>query len=416
MSLKNIIYILDRISVKNILSKVFILFITISFLSQPFYVYSEVFLYAPSSGKSTSQFLYEVKPGDIIKDTVEINNGGNENLNLKISAVDSYSTPEGGITSLSPNVKSEKVGTWIKTESENLNINSKGVVKLKFTASVPKDTTSGEYLGVILATPVTAKKPEHPVSLDFVKSIKVYFHVKGEYKISTKAGGLNILTPSDSDFTSEKEKLPYLGKTSMVIRVNLENSGNVFSRVEGKYKIIQNGKEQKSGTSTFDLYPDAGSRYFYIVPSIPYLVGNTKVEFSYKTVPINFKSKDVTITDDVGILNDSVDLSQTELNQFSPEKVKPFQTEAQRLEILNPPKEIIKENVIVKKSNNLSNTIVWIMGSILILISAILITAVYIKSNKPELWVRLVKYFFDIKNTVLNYFQSINSKLTKKFK
>lgn len=415
MSLKNFKSILNPVSVKNILSKVFILFITISFLNQSFYAYSEVFLYAPSSGKSTSQFLYEVKPGDVIKDTVEINNGGNENLNLKISTVDSYSTPEGGITSLPSNVKSEKVGTWIKTESENLNINSKGVVKLKFTASVPKDTASGEYLGVILATPVTAKKPEHPVSLDFVKSIKVYFHVKGEYKISTKAGGLNILTPSDSDFMSEKEKLPYLGKTSMVIRVNLENNGNVFSRVEGKYKIIQNGREQKSGASKFDLYPDAGGRYFYIVPSIPYLVGNTKVEFSYKTLPINFKSEDITITNGTGVLNDYVDLSQTEFNQFSPEKVKPFQTEAQRLEILNPPKEV-EENVIVKKSDNLSNIIIWIMGSILILISAILITAVYIKSNKPELWIKLVKYFFDIKDMVLNYFQSIKSKLTKKLK
>ncbi len=328
---------------------------------------AEVFLYNGSDKQSLkSTFIYKVKPGEQVKDSLKIVNNDAKDVNLSLLASDLIANQDGIIAPTSG--ENKFLGSWISTGTQEVSISANSTVNVPFTISVPKDAKNGEY-GASLVAKDILKKQAGSVTIKTNKSIKFYVLVGEEnHTLNTEVKNLDIVDPRDNSFQEVKSKIPSLGKENMVVKFDAENTGDVFSRLEGEYTIKGEKWKEEKGVVSFDLVPGVGFRTLYISTNKPYQTKNTEFSFKYRIVPIN-PIDNLEKLNIEGDLTSSLTLNQNDLSKYGNSQFKPVQTEEERIADLNK-KPIAKNSVgVIENIFRVLVTIILLFLTTLILVA-----------------------------------------------
>lgn len=304
---------------------------SLSFVNIP--TNAEVFLYSSGGVLSKETLSYSVKPGQTISDTVQLYNTGNTDETLLVGAQDLEVTEEGSFT-LSPlNVKSTEVGSWINLQVNRITIAANESVKIPFTITIPANVSSGQYLGGISATNTTSTN-NAAVAIQTRKAIRVYLTVNDDLTIKPEVSQFAIISPTDADFQSQKQRMKYLGRDNMIAYFSVEDKGNVFSTMKVNYAITFPNGELKKNEIVYNLAPRAGKRIVYVITNEPYRVGRTTIDVNYTIEPQNIDAKKVVLENPSGLMQATINLSQSDYDAFANAEQK-ANTRLSQLE--NPP-------------------------------------------------------------------------------
>jgi hypothetical protein len=284
-----------------------------------------------SDPKETGWFKYSVDPGSTIDDFVVVSNVGAEDTNVDLRSNDAVTTEDGAFTIVSNDLPNKEVGKWIDIKENILTVPAGKALKVPFKIQVPADAKPGEYAGGLSITEVD--KPDgtaSPLSVKTRIGNRIYLTVKGDQTVSTSVKDLSILNPKTDNFGDELRKRAFIKPENLVFKFTAENTGTVYTTLNGSFKIAQPDGKVLNQTFTRNLTPRNGSKIFYIETSVPYQVGQTVLNLEYSTKPQNApKDGDNTkfnYSNDKGALDFTLNLTSAELDQFAKMVAKPEQT------------------------------------------------------------------------------------------
>jgi hypothetical protein len=350
-------------------------------------VRAEIFLYKNRNETyATDKFVFKVKPGDTIQDKFEIVNSNNSEQNLKITSTNPIVT---GAGALAPNLSYFDPTINLNIETKNIALKAKKSVFIDFTTTIPSDLKDGEYLTFIYVESQQDTKSQAQIGARINKTLKIFFQVNSDFTLSTKLNNLNIIDPADNNFQTETGKLKYLGRQNLVAAIDAENTGNIFGRIEGEYRLLQNGKEIKKDKAVFDLVPGVGARTFYIITNVAYAEGENRVEFDYKIVPQNVPSESVKYVNASGKLDNAVKLTKGDLDKFSNVSYAAIQTEQQRIEKLSLQ---ISQNPNQENQSDKIDVSSYIMLGLIVVLVGIAGVIFGIRYYQPARWQKIVSW------------------------
>jgi LysM repeat protein len=174
--------------------------------------------------RSTSIFVHELKPGESIRDGVEVINNTDQPKTVEVYATDSL-VASGGAFSCEQKADSlDFEGKWITLDKSVVELKPNGSEVVGFTIKVPESTSVGEHNACIAFSAVEApvESSVNGVQLSFRSAIRVAITIPGEI---TKA-----LT-----FESIES---YLKGDKIIITEQVRNSGNVSLDTELKTDLL----------------------------------------------------------------------------------------------------------------------------------------------------------------------------------
>lgn len=184
-----------------------------------------------SDGGPRAIFEYDVKPGDVISDSLSVRVIGPNQITFGVYGSDALLN-ESGVFDVLPEAKpSRDVGSWVEMERARLTVAGDDRAEIPFTLTVPANATPGDHVGGIVtsvATDLDAGKGGN-VRLDRRLGARIYLRVAGELKPA-----IAISRPTVSYRASAN---PFGGRTE--ISYTITNKGN--TRVQGKRAVKVGG-------------------------------------------------------------------------------------------------------------------------------------------------------------------------------
>lgn len=324
--------------------------------------------YTPKN--DSSWFVYETNAGDIIKDSLKIQNTNLTDSIVNLDTKDSQITDSGQYTILAPGQNNLLVGNWIKLNSTKISIPSNKFAQVPFEIKIPKDTKDGEYSGAVVFT--EQKNPGENLDITVRKGVRTYLAVGKDLGLSGKIDNLKILSPSDQNYSEQKKSKPFFGRDNLVITYQAENLGNVFGSLTGKYSLIFPDGKVFENTFSQDLAPGVGPRTFNIISNQQYQEGKTKLILNYNIKPLNIAEEKVKITNSSDTIGAELDLKREVLDNFAFASQKAF---------VNPGENLSNKNDCQTKdcSSFSWSKVTWFLGGFLFLI--LLISGIFIGVN-----------------------------------
>lgn len=328
------------------------------------------------------RFVFNLKAGETIEDAARVTNNTNQPVNVEVLGRDGEITSDGQLTVVSNSLENQQAGKWIQLDQTKYTIKANENIKVPFKVTVPEGTKSGEYysgLSVIELGDANTTSSGN-VTVKTRLAVKVFITVQGELKANTDVKNLNIIDPKDSDYNIERAKYGKIGRENMFIRYEAENTGNIFLKLNAKYKITLPDGQIKEFTKDQDLAPGVGSKKFYLETGVPFQVGKTKVELAYEAKPTNkVKDPNSLSTENIkGTLTDELELSQADYDNFVASRATQIQTASKN----NTKNEPIEVKVVQESS--LNQILVGLVAALSVAIVAILLFMVFKKKNTKK--------------------------------
>lgn len=168
-------------------------------------------------GVDRANYAYELDPGAVVHDVLEVTNRGTADLHLAVYGADGLTTTSGQLDLLPADQESVDLGTWIVPEADQIDVPAGQTVAVPFTVQVPADATPGDHSGGILTSLSAAGGDDGTVRLDRRLALRMHVRVSGEL-----APGLSV---TDLSVDRRQSVNPLAGDT-LVVRYRLTNSGN----------------------------------------------------------------------------------------------------------------------------------------------------------------------------------------------
>lgn len=178
----------------------------------------------PDDPRTQSWFIYNLLPGSVQKDSVSIRNESNDVKNIKLYAVDGYTTPQGGFALRSINDPKETIGKWVVLSKSELTLKPGQEESVDFTYTVPANEEPGEYAGGIVAED-TQKIQGQGVAIVKRVGVRMYHTIPGDRN--------ERITLISSEMKESK--------TGRWFEVTVENTGNVSVPLVLIEKITSSG-------------------------------------------------------------------------------------------------------------------------------------------------------------------------------
>lgn len=181
---------------------------------------------APASVSGTPDrpnFVLEAAPGEVLRDTLVVENLGSVNLVLGVDASDAFNTPNGGIDLLPADEEPVDLGSWVRPESSSITVPAGASVEVPFTIEVPEDAAPGDHAGgIVTSLRVTEDGPAgNRVEVERRLGTRIYVRVDGELRPE--------LTFTELSATYDGTANPFAPGT-MRLTYRVENTGNVRLR------------------------------------------------------------------------------------------------------------------------------------------------------------------------------------------
>lgn len=294
------------------------------------------------SSNEKNWFLINVKAGQKIRQSLAVSNDQNQDINLEMNAKDATILEDGSFTIIPDKQQNLNTGNWLNLDVNKIIIPAQKLVQIPFSIDIPNDTKDGEYAAGISA--FETKPNVENVQTVIRKGVRAYIAVGDDFKLNSKVDKLNILDPKDTNFEDIKTKKSYFGKDNALLEFEVENTGNIFGILEAKYALKYDNGEVFEGNFSTEIAPFVGKRTFYIITNQAYRVGNTEAILDYKIKPLNIDPKRVMTENITGVLNDNLNLSQNQLDNFLPAKTAAFK-EVSKSQLIQPEDSVAK-NII----------------------------------------------------------------------
>lgn len=228
--------------------------------------------------RSSSIFVYEIKPGSDIQDAIKVVNNTDTKRNIKIYPVDSQHSSDGAFACAQAADKQAAVGTWIKLASERITLEPMSNEVVPFTLQVPQSADSGEHNGCIAVQEdlPPQESSTNGIVLSFRSAIRVAITVPGA--IHAKVSFLDIY----SEVARDKLRLSPV----------LKNDGNVSVDADlsvGLKNIL--GMQVASASGKFSLLKSEESRFNFEVED-PFWGGWYQKVGSINYVPLRENTAD----------------------------------------------------------------------------------------------------------------------------
>jgi hypothetical protein len=308
-------------------------------------------------------FIINGSAGGKFTESFRISNNSKENIDFELNAKDALILEDGSFSLISDQDANQNVGNWLKVDINKLNVQSNQFVEVPLYVDIPLDVKDGEYAAGVAVSQINQNKS---INLQTVirKGVRTYIAVGSDFNLEVAAANLNILDPKDVNFEDIKNKKPYFGSDNMLLEFEAENTGNVFGILETKYAIKYENGEVFENTFSTEIAPNVGKRKYYIITNQSYQIGTTEAILDYKIKPLNIEPSKVKIENSKAVLSDSLNLTQNELNNFSPAKTKAF---------IKPGESISSETKNNESKDNMPNwlKVVLIVVGILVALTGV---------------------------------------------
>lgn len=168
----------------------------------------------PDNPRSTSIFVYELQPGEVRHDEVQVINNTASEKTLLVYAVDSQIASGGAFSCAQKIDEPLSVGAWITLAKNEVTVAPNSFQNVSFTVNVPQSASAGESNGCIVVQDAqrSATSENGGITLSFRTAIRVAITIPGEISKNLAFTGLTIKP-------IENQKLR--------LSAGLKNNGNV---------------------------------------------------------------------------------------------------------------------------------------------------------------------------------------------
>jgi hypothetical protein len=182
----------------------------------------------PSGANGTGSrdfFVYQLKPGQSLKDTVGVSNYSDKPLTFKIYARDAFSTPGDASFGLGAEGDTPSdVGSWITLPADvaQYTVQPGTRADIPFIITVPPDATPGDHAGGIIAALVSStEQSTNGAGLNVLQRVgaRVYTRVEGPLSPAMDITQLKV--------TYANSPLGLFGGRAATVTYELKNAGNV---------------------------------------------------------------------------------------------------------------------------------------------------------------------------------------------
>jgi hypothetical protein len=263
----------------------------------------------PESGspKSDSWFVYSATPGEVIEDSVKIENESLDEILVQVSPHDLKVTNTGNFTVKSEGEENSEVGSWVTMNEATYVVPARGFIEIPFTLTVPNDIEDGEYAGGITAFQVDESLTTVEVLVR--QGARIYVSVSDTFSVDSTVTAFSIIDITDTGYIESLPIRQSIGRDTVALQYNLEYLGNIFGELIGSIELEFEDGSKYTKRIREELIPRAGKFTKYVVTDQPYQSGVINARFVFEIQSLNVDSNQT----DGGILEDSLTLSAEEL-------------------------------------------------------------------------------------------------------
>ena len=221
-------------------------------------------------------FVLEGKPGDVIKDKVQIQNWTKKPITFKLYGADGYNTEEGGFFALRDGAeKMTDLGAWVTPVTSQVTVYGRTLVNVPVTVRIPANATPGDHVGGVVAQNVAVESSggndSVQVGVQRAVGARMYVRVGG-----TTSPGLEV---GDVRLEHDRGALPWTGEGKATVSWTVENTGNLRLSPEGS--VVLDGRFGQSSTVELgrlvDLLPGEKVTLTRAVTGVPW-IGRARAE------------------------------------------------------------------------------------------------------------------------------------------
>ena len=179
----------------------------------------------PNGTGTRDFFVYQLKPGQSLKDTVGVSNSSDQPLTFRIYARDAFSTPGDASFGLGGEEdKPSDTGSWITlpTDVALYTVQPGTRADIPFIITVPPDASPGDHAGGIVAALVsTPEQSTDGAGLNVLQRVGARVYTRVEGPISAAMDVTQLKVTYDNSF------MALFGGGPATVSYELRNAGNV---------------------------------------------------------------------------------------------------------------------------------------------------------------------------------------------
>ncbi|XVV15696.1 WxL protein peptidoglycan domain-containing protein [Actinoplanes sp. CA-131856] len=174
---------------------------------------------APVTGKpDRPNFVYDLRPGQKVTDSIRVRNYGGKPLSLTVYASDALTTSSGALDLLPAGTEPTDTGSWVSLGKTKIEVPAQKFVDVPFAMTVPAKAESGDHTGGIVTSYVSLDGPDRAVTVDRRLGTRMYVRVSGPLQPQLDVSGLT---------TSYAGNLNPFGPGRLHVTYTVTNTGNV---------------------------------------------------------------------------------------------------------------------------------------------------------------------------------------------
>lgn len=189
---------------------------------------------AVNDGSAVENFVYSIEPGDSITNSIVVTNYDSEPLQLNLYAADGFTTANGQLDVLTPDIPSTMIGAWVTFDAQTVTIPAADgengqSAEVPFTLTVPAATTPGDYAGAIITSLLTTDERDR-FSVDRRLGVRIYLRVEGDLNPELSVEEFSIdyhaaLNPFGLGSTTATLSVTNVGNTRLSASANVALAG-----------------------------------------------------------------------------------------------------------------------------------------------------------------------------------------------
>ena len=168
-------------------------------------------------------FVLDAAPGDVVEDSLAVQNLGDVDLVLGVYASDAFNTATGGIDLLAAGEAPEDLGSWVRLDETSITVPAGGAVEVPFSVDVPADADPGDHVGGIVTSLRVTEADAEGNRLAVERRLGTRIHLRVDGTLTPEL----TFTELDADHSGVAN--PF-APGSMRLTYRVENTGNVRLR------------------------------------------------------------------------------------------------------------------------------------------------------------------------------------------
>ncbi len=185
----------------------------------------------PDNPLTQSYFIFNTRPLKFVSGRVRVTNDGTARGTVSIYPVDATTSPSGGLAYLETTQHLHDVGAWVALSKVSLALDPGQSKNIAFSLFVPRNATSGQHVGGIVAENTSLQNTSSPVNKG---TMKINLTMKKLYALPIVVNIPGTIREQLSTFGAVLDNASLYQR----ILIDLTNTGNTIIYPKGSATII----------------------------------------------------------------------------------------------------------------------------------------------------------------------------------